>query len=89
MWLVLLKFAKDRFLGVDTPEQPVPPCVRYRIACLLIGDTLGSVSCLVVREGYQDYLTVMALWATWETLAMRGYCDYLSKARHTTRSKPL
>jgi hypothetical protein len=24
----------------------VPPCVRYRIACLLIRDAVGSVPCL-------------------------------------------
>jgi hypothetical protein len=54
MWF--LKSAKDRILGVDTPEQPVPPCVRYGMACLLITDATGSVSCSVVQEGYQNYL---------------------------------
>jgi hypothetical protein len=32
MWLVMLKSAKDRILLVDTPEQHVPPHVRYRMA---------------------------------------------------------
>jgi hypothetical protein len=43
LWLVMLKYAKDRVLGVDTPEQQVPPCVRYGMACLLIRDVVGSV----------------------------------------------
>jgi hypothetical protein len=32
----LLKFAKDRFLGVDSLGQHEPPCVWYGTACLLI-----------------------------------------------------
>ena len=47
MWLVLLESSKDRFLEVDPPEQPVPPRVRYGMACLLIRDAIGSVSCSV------------------------------------------
>jgi hypothetical protein len=43
----LLESAKDWFLGVDTPKQPVPPCARYRMACLLIRDAMGSESCMV------------------------------------------
>jgi hypothetical protein len=43
--LVLLKFAKDRFLGVDTSRQHVPPRVRYGMACLLIRDAIGFESC--------------------------------------------
>jgi hypothetical protein len=27
MWFVMLKFAKDRVIGVDTPGQQVPPRV--------------------------------------------------------------
>jgi hypothetical protein len=30
---VVLEFAKDQILGVDTPEQHVPPCVQYGMAC--------------------------------------------------------
>jgi hypothetical protein len=29
LWLVMLKSAKDRILGVDTPGQRVPPRVWY------------------------------------------------------------
>jgi hypothetical protein len=47
MWPVMLKSAKDRILGVDTPGQQVPPCVWYEMACLLIRYVVGSVSCSV------------------------------------------
>jgi hypothetical protein len=40
MWLVMLEYAKDQILGVDTPGQQVPPHVRYGTACLL---TRGAV----------------------------------------------
>jgi hypothetical protein len=33
MWIVMLESAKDRILGIDTPEQHVPPRVRYGMAC--------------------------------------------------------
>jgi hypothetical protein len=33
MWFVMLKSAKDRVIGVDTPEQHVSPRVRYGTAC--------------------------------------------------------
>jgi hypothetical protein len=41
----MLKFAKDRVLGVDTTGQQVLPHVRYGMACLLIWDAVGSVPC--------------------------------------------
>jgi hypothetical protein len=44
LWLVMLKFAKDRVLGVDTPGQQVPPRVRYGMTCLLIRDAVGYES---------------------------------------------
>jgi hypothetical protein len=47
MWLVLLEYAKDRILGVDTPGQHVPPRVQYGTACLLIRYVICCVSCLV------------------------------------------
>jgi hypothetical protein len=47
MWLVMLKSAKDRVLGVDPLGQHVPPRVRYGTACLLIRYAMGCVSCLV------------------------------------------
>jgi hypothetical protein len=43
MWIVMLKSAKDRILGVDTLEQQVPPRARYGTSCLLIRDAVGSV----------------------------------------------
>jgi hypothetical protein len=45
MWHVMLKSAKDRILGVDTPGQHMPPRVRYGTACWLIRKTLVSMSC--------------------------------------------
>jgi hypothetical protein len=50
MWMVMLESAKDRVLGVDTPRQQVPPCVRYGTACLLIRDAVGNVPCSVEWE---------------------------------------
>jgi hypothetical protein len=47
---------KEQTLGVDTPEQQVQPCVQYGTTCLLIRNIMGSVSCLIVREGYRDFL---------------------------------
>jgi hypothetical protein len=43
MWFVMLESAKDRVIGVNTPGQQVPPCVRYGTACLLIRDVVESV----------------------------------------------
>jgi hypothetical protein len=45
LWLVKLKSAKDRVLGVDTLGQQVPARVRYVMACLLIRDVVESVPC--------------------------------------------
>jgi hypothetical protein len=47
---VVLESVKDRILGVDTPEQHVSPCIWYGMACLLIRNTIGSVSCLIGWE---------------------------------------
>jgi hypothetical protein len=43
LWLVMLEFAKDWVLGVDTLRQQVSPRIRYGTACLLIRDAVGSV----------------------------------------------
>ncbi len=51
MWFVMVESAKDQILGVDTPGQHVSPCVWYGTTCLLIRNTLGSVSDLVERRG--------------------------------------
>jgi hypothetical protein len=45
MWFVMLKSAKDRVIGVDTPGQQVPPRVRYGTTYLLIRDAVESVPC--------------------------------------------
>jgi hypothetical protein len=50
MRFVMLESAKGRVIGVDTPEQQVPPRVRYRTTCLLIRDVVGSVPCSDERE---------------------------------------
>jgi hypothetical protein len=47
MWFVMLKSPKDQILGVDTPRQYVPPCVRYGMTCLLIRYAIGCVLCSV------------------------------------------
>jgi hypothetical protein len=45
MWMVMLKSAKDRVLGVDILGQQVPPRVWYRMTCLLIRDAVGGLPC--------------------------------------------
>jgi hypothetical protein len=45
MWFVMLKSAKDRVLGVDTPEQQVLLRVWYGTTYLLIRGAVGSVPC--------------------------------------------
>jgi hypothetical protein len=44
-WYAMLKSAKDRVIGVDTPGQQVLPRVWYGTTCLLIRDVVGSVPC--------------------------------------------
>jgi hypothetical protein len=68
MWVVIIESAKDRVIGVDTPGQQVPPRVRYRTACLLIRDVVGSVACsdeweigVVTRLGSHGVRWVMIL----------------------------
>jgi hypothetical protein len=43
MWFAILKSAKNRVLGVDTPGQQVPPRVWYGTTFLLIRDVVESV----------------------------------------------
>jgi hypothetical protein len=45
MWIVMLEYAKDQILGVDTLGQLVPSRVQYEMACLLIRGVVGIVSC--------------------------------------------
>jgi hypothetical protein len=56
-WHVMLESTKDRILGVDTPGQHVPPHVQYGTACLLIRNTIGSVSCFV-EWGLAPYFVI-------------------------------
>jgi hypothetical protein len=46
MWIVMLEFAKDRVIGIDTQGQQVSPRVRYGMTFLLIRDAVASVPCL-------------------------------------------
>jgi hypothetical protein len=43
-WLVMLEYANDRILGVDTTGQHVSSRIRYEMACLLIRYAIGCVS---------------------------------------------
>jgi hypothetical protein len=61
MWLVMLESAKDQILGVDTPGQHVPPCVRYGTTCLLIRYAIGCVSCSV------EWGWLLSLWSVFVT----------------------
>jgi hypothetical protein len=85
MWLVMLESAKDLVIGVDTPGQQVLPCDRYRTACLLIRDVVGSVPCsdewefgVVTRPGSHGARGAVVPRLPRETLALLWYCDYLS-----------
>jgi hypothetical protein len=73
--------AKDRFLGVDTPGQHVPPHVRYGMTCLLIWDAVGSVPCSdeweVAWSFAQADMVQVGSWyrvLTQKTLALIWYC---------------
>jgi hypothetical protein len=84
-WYVMLKSAKDRVIGVDTPGQQVSPHVRYGMTCLLIRDVVGSVSCsnelefgVVTRPGSHGARGAMVPRLPQETIALLWYCDYLS-----------
>jgi hypothetical protein len=63
MWFVMLEFAKDRILGVDTLGQHVLPCVRYGIASLLI------------RVCYR--LCVVLGWVGMAPICVTRLCDIL------------
>jgi hypothetical protein len=56
MWFVMLESTRDRSVGVDTPGQQVPPCVRYGTTFLLIRDAIGCESCSVVWGKMQDMI---------------------------------
>jgi hypothetical protein len=85
MWFVMLEYAKDRVIGVDTPGQQVPPRVRYGTTCLLIRDAVESVPCsnewefgVVTRPGSHGAREAIVPQLPQETLALLWYCNYLS-----------
>jgi hypothetical protein len=80
MWLVMLKSAKNRVLGVDTLGEQVPPCVWYGVARLLIRDAVGSAPCSeeweVAWSFFQAHMVQEGLWYRVlhrETLALLWY----------------
>jgi hypothetical protein len=77
----MLESAQDRVIGVDTPGQQVPPCIRYGTACLLIRDVVGSVPCsdewvfgIATRPGSHGARGAMVPRLPRETLALLWYC---------------
>jgi hypothetical protein len=64
-WHVVLESAMDQILGVDTPGQHVPPRVQYGVACLLIMNIIGCVSCSEEWE---------LAWCSPNPLGARGAC---------------
>jgi hypothetical protein len=77
----MLKYAKDRVIGVDTPGQQVPPRIRYETSCLLIRDAVGSVSYsdewkfgVVTHPDSHGARGVVVPRLPRETLAMLWYC---------------
>jgi hypothetical protein len=86
MWFVMLKSAKNRVIGVDTPGQQVSLRVRYGTTCLLIRDAVGSVPCsdeweigVVTRLGSHGARRVVVPQLPQKNLALLWYCDYLAK----------
>jgi hypothetical protein len=77
----MLESAKGRVIGVDTPEQQVPPRVRYGTTCLLIRDVVGSVPysdeweiVVVTHPGSHGARGALVPRLPRETLAMLWYC---------------
>jgi hypothetical protein len=56
LWIVMLKSAKYRILGVDTLGQYVPPRVWYGTACILIRDVVGCEPYSVVWGKMQNMI---------------------------------
>jgi hypothetical protein len=72
---VVLESAKNQIFGVDTPGQHVLPRVQYGMTCLLIRNTIGSVSCSI-EWGLASYFVIflnhrvqegMFVWETFVT----------------------
>jgi hypothetical protein len=64
MWFVMLKSAKDRVIGVDTPGQQVTPRVWSGMAYLLIRYDIGYVSCSV------EWGWLLSLWSVFVTFCV-------------------
>jgi hypothetical protein len=64
MWFVMLKSAKDRVIGVDTPGQQVTPHVWSGMAYLLIRYDIGYVSCSV------EWGWLLSLWSVFVTFCV-------------------
>jgi hypothetical protein len=64
MWLVMLKSAKDRTLGVESPGQHVPWRVRYGTTCLLIRYAICCVSCSV------EWGWLLSVWLVYVTFCV-------------------
>jgi hypothetical protein len=84
-WLIMLKSAKDRVIGVDSPGQQVPPRIQYGMTCLLIRDTVGSVPYsnewefdVVTRPSSLGARGAVVPRLPRKTLALLWYCNYLS-----------
>jgi hypothetical protein len=80
MWFVMLEYAKDRVIEIDTPGQQVPPHVRYGTGCLLIRDAVKNVTCsdewefgIVTRPGSHGARGVVVPRLPRETLALLWY----------------
>jgi hypothetical protein len=61
---VMLEISKDQVIGVDTPGQQVPPCVRYGMTYLLIRYAIGYVLCLV------EWGWLLSLWSVFVTFCV-------------------
>jgi hypothetical protein len=74
MWFVMLESTTDWIIGVETPGQHVPPCVRYGIACLLIRYAIGCASCSIEWRWHHTLwsVSVTFLWTARTTSCKRG-----------------
>jgi hypothetical protein len=98
-WFIMLESTMDRILGVDTLGQHLPPHVRYGMACLLIRNTIGCVSCSIEWGWHHTLWSVFVSYLlnflnhivqegtfVWETLVLQAgtICSgNRSKAWHT------
>jgi hypothetical protein len=76
MWLVMLKSAKDRILGVDPPRQHVSPRVWYETGCLLNRYAIGCVSCSV------EWGWLLSVWPIFMTF-------FVNCLNHMVQKEPL